>query len=55
MENLKVEMLDIEDGSGRKILEFFKGFNKYNKNLALIASKAGENSPFNGPHYKLSN
>ena len=53
LENLKVEMLDIEDGSGRKILEFFKGFNKYNKNLTLIASKAGENSPFNGPQYKL--
>lgn len=49
-------MLDIEEGGfGRKILEFFKGFNQYNKNLTLIASKAGENSPFNGPQYKLSN
>ena len=48
-------MLDIEDSGSTIMLEFFKGFNQYNENLALIASKAREDSPFNGPHYKLSN
>ena len=55
LSDLKVEMLEIDDGSGRKIHEFFKRLNDYNRNLDLIQSVAGENSPFSGPQYKLEN
>ena len=54
LEKLKVEMLDLDDGYGKKILEVFQIINSYNRNLQIIAAKAAENSPFNNSQYELA-
>ena len=46
-------MCDVDEGYGKKILEFFRSINQYYNKLEIV-KKAGENNPFDAPQYGLS-